>query len=181
MQTDGGRTRSDEDPQGDRAKPRRTIRMALWSGEEEGLFGSTAATSRNIWPVTRTNRHARSSTRTSISIPAPDRSTAGISKTMPRWHQYSMHGSSLLRTWVPTKRSPANRQHRSCELYSCRCSGVQSGTGLCRLRHPHSPHKYGHLRASKGTRPKALGDHPRVVRVPCRDAERATADRPHLK
>ena len=38
----GGCARGDADSQGSGAKPRRTIRMALWSGEEQGLWGSRA-------------------------------------------------------------------------------------------------------------------------------------------
>ena len=53
-------------------KPRRTIRVALWSGEEEGLLGSLAYVKQHFGSVENPKPEYASWIATSISIPAPD-------------------------------------------------------------------------------------------------------------
>ena len=64
-------------------RPRRTIRAALWAGEEQGLLGSRR-TSPSISPATRTRPRATSSRSTSISTTAIRRSAASTWKTTIR-------------------------------------------------------------------------------------------------
>ena len=52
------------------AKPRRTIRVALWGGEEQGLLGSKAWVTRHL-AGDANRRNARTFPSTSISITAP--------------------------------------------------------------------------------------------------------------
>lgn len=60
-------------------KPRRTIRLALWTGEEQDYFGSSPATCSvisAIWKRSSSSRSTRSSRHTSISTTAPAGSAA---------------------------------------------------------------------------------------------------------
>ena len=61
-------------------KPRRTIRVALWSGEEEGLFGSTAYVKQHFGTVTR-------------PVPSADGTPAAAPTltTKPEWEKFSAY------------------------------------------------------------------------------------------
>ena len=62
-------------------QPRRTLRSALWSGEEEGLLGSQAWVDRHLAGRGQSGRAIADDPSTSTSILARARSTAGISRT----------------------------------------------------------------------------------------------------
>ena len=62
--------------QGDRRQPRRTIRVALWSGEEQGLLGSKAYVAQHFGTAENPSRSLQNSTATSTSTAAPAESAA---------------------------------------------------------------------------------------------------------
>ena len=80
-------------------KPRRTIRMAVWNGEEEGLLGSQAYVTKYL------AGDANKANRDNFDVyfnqdPEPDRSTAGILRITRRSSRSSTHGWSLSRISV---------------------------------------------------------------------------------
>jgi len=79
-------------------EPRRTIRVALWSGEEEGLLGSQAYVKEHFEVLKIRNRRTKSLAAISISIPARAVCAAPASLVHPRPPASCVKSSNLLRT-----------------------------------------------------------------------------------
>ena len=73
-------------------KPRRTIRLALWAGEEQGLLGSRAYVQKHLAGRGQHRPRATSSPSTSTSTTESCRSPASTSKATNRWAASSPRG-----------------------------------------------------------------------------------------
>ena len=81
-------------------RPRRTIRVALWGGEEQGLLGSRAYVAEHYGTETAPSPHMPTSRRTTTSTTAPAKFAAsGDRATLERWRCFAS-GSNRSRIWV---------------------------------------------------------------------------------
>ena len=127
-------------------QPRRTIRVALWGGEEQGLLGSRAHVRAHL-PARRTPPPGTSWRCTSTSIPAWARSTAGTWRTTRR-------PRPLFDAWIEplegSRRAPQRRSGRSAAPTTSASAKPGCRASIrCRttsLRRPHAPHQRRHLR-----------------------------------
>ena len=125
----GNRARGDADSEAVGAQPRRTIRVALWGGEEEGLFGSKAWVAQHL--AGDANRAARDKFDVYFNIDPGTGPIYGFyCRERARESRCSTAGSSRSRTLGAARTSSADRQHRPPELHRRRRSRLQSDSGL---------------------------------------------------
>ena len=141
-------------------QPRRTIRVALWSGEEEGLLGSQAyvkehfgtfeSAEAGVREVRRLPEH-RHRHRPRCAAPAvfgpPEAAT--ILRADPR----AVRGSR--RRGAIGDAQPRHRRHRQHVVQQRGPAGHRLQPGSDRVQQPHAPHEPRHLRAHhRGGRPR---------------------------
>ena len=126
------------------ARPRRTIRVALWGGEEQGLLGSKAWVAQHL--AGDANKAARDKFDVYFNI---DNGTGPIyGWYLQNNEEVRRDLRRLARAAQGSRRAPqrhrAGRLDRSSELHRRRRAGLQPDPGLRQLRHPHAPHEHGH-------------------------------------
>ena len=147
------------------ARPRRTIRVALWGGEEQGLLGSKAWVTEHL--AGPANAAAREKFDVYYNI------DNGTGKIYGWFLQNQEEVRPIFDSWLEplksARRAPqrrrAGRLHRSSELHRRRRAGLQPDPGLRQLRHPHPPHEHGHQRSPRRERHPPGGDRHGDVRV----------------
>ena len=155
------------------AQPRRTIRVALWGGEEEGLFGSKA------WVAKHLSGDANKAARDKFSVYF--NIDPGYGPIYGFYTEGNEAAKAIFDAWLePFKDLTArkniisgNRQHRSPELHRRGRAGIQSGAGVRQLRCAHPSHEHGYDGAHEARGREAGRDHLRHVCVQRRDARRA--------
>jgi carboxypeptidase Q len=151
-------------------EPRRTIRIALWSGEEQGLLGSRAwvQNNRDLWPA----------------ISAYLNLDNGTGRIRGIWNQSNERGDPDLRGHpAPVPRTSASSPsgtaipaaRTTSPSTADRDPGLQLHPGPHRVRHAHAPHLRRHLRAPGHRGPDAGGGRRRLHRLPPGDARRDDA------
>jgi carboxypeptidase Q len=182
-------------------KPRRTIRVGLWTGEEEGEFGSYGYVKQHFGFVPRSNEPDQ------LTVTEYDRDAAGPIQLKPEHQKLSAYfnldnGSGKVRgiylqgnsaiapifaQWIePLKdlgvtrdNHARHRRHRSRSLRRRRPSRIPIHPGPSRLRLAHPPFEHGHLRTPATRRPgpsRASRSHLRLQRRHARpDAPAQTA------
>ncbi len=154
------------------AHPRRTIRVAIWSGEEVGFVGGKAYVEQHL---------------ADAGIP---RQGGGVSEQRSgnRRHLRLVHGQQQRRArdlrcvarTAQGSRPQAQRDGQQLHLRGWRVrrrghSGVHDHHGLHQLRRPHAPHQRRLLRSGERARPAAVGDCDGGVRLSGGDAGSADA------
>ena len=161
------------------AKPRRTIRIGLWGGEEQGLLGSRAYVEQHFGDVATMDAASRS-TRTSRSYFNSDNGTGRVRGI---WLQSNLGGEPIFAQWIEPladlgvtalgPRSVASTDHSSFDavgLPGVPVHGRSPGVQLA-----HAPLEHGHLRPGAARRHGPAGDGRRDVRLQRRDAGREAA------
>ena len=120
-------------------RPRRTIRVALWAGEEQGLLGSRAYVQQHL--AGDANAAARE------SCPSTSTSTTA-SRRSPGFYLEGNHASQIMEAWLKpfadlgvtmaTLQGIGATDHLSFKAVGSRLSG---GAELRGLRRPHAPHQ----------------------------------------
>ena len=173
------------------AKPRRTIRIALWSGEEQALYGSRAYVSQHFasrpepsaeekdqpfylrkktGPLTVKPEHAKLSAYFNLDNGSGkirgiySQDNAAVVPIFQAWLEpFADLGATLV-----TMNRTGGTDHGSFDEVGP--SGLPVRAGRARVRDTDAPHEHGRLRAAPEERPDAgLGHHGRV-RVQRRDA-----------
>ena len=148
------------------AAPRRTIRVALWSGEEQGLLGARAYVAQHF------NTPAA---RDQLAVYLND--DPGSGKTLGFYMEENRAAKTIFDGWLePLKDLGATRNviegdrlYRPCALQRGRAARLQRHQGLRRLRRTHAPYKRRPPRAHERGRIETVGDLHGDVRVAGRD------------
>ena len=138
-----------------RARPRRTIRVALWGGEEQGLLGARAYVARA--PVRARPRANKISVY--INDDPGHRCDLRVLYAGQRGGQANLRclAGALARHRDDAKRHRGHRQHRPRAIQRGRRPRLHRDQGLSQLRRPHASHQRG-LRGCRQRRgPKAVG------------------------
>jgi carboxypeptidase Q len=132
-------------------QPRRTIRVALWSGEEQGLLGSQAYVKEHFGSfeapkpeyaklVAYLNIDTGTGQLRGASVFGPP-AAAGHA---PR-HPHALPGSRDL--WRASDDEPRRRKDRQHVVQQRGSAGHRFFAGPHRIQHAHAPHEPGYLRA----------------------------------
>ena len=159
-------------------KPRRTIRVALWGGEEQGLLGSRAYVLAHFAdPQTMALKpeHAK--------LAAYFNLDNGTGKIRGIWMQSNLAARPIFEQWIaPLKdlgvtilgpRNVASTDHSSFDAVGPARLPVRAGSPRVQLA--DAPLEHGHLRSRAAGRPDPAGDGRRRVRLQRRDARREAA------
>ena len=159
-------------------KPRRTIRVALWSGEEQGLLGSQAYVKEHFGTFENPSRSSPTSPATSTSTPAPaargmtvfgpPEAAAILREALKPFADNGFFGANA------THQPPA-RRHGSHVVQRGRPARHRRPAGPDRVQLAHLAHESRHLRAHHRRRRAAVRDGDRRGRVSPRDARRDSA------
>ena len=164
-------------------KMRRTVRIGLWTGEEQGLFGSRAYMKQHFGdPNVEQDRHH-----------SPDQDHARARQAR-RLLQHRQRHRQNPRRLSPRKRNgrsnfqrmdgsvprsrhdhadhPQHRRHGSPFLRRRRPPGLSIHPGSDGLRHSHPPLQHGRLRTHPGSRHETNGRNRRQLRLPDRQPRR---------
>ena len=172
--------------------PRRTIRIALWSGEEQGLFGSKGYVKQHF------GSYPLSTAPDQMKLPEYFRKAAGPVVTKPEWKTLDAYfnidnGSGKVRGDLPAGQCRGradlppvdgaaegpggddhhhaqHRRHRSSLVRRRGAAGIPVHPGPAGLREPHAPLEHGHVRAAAARRPGADCDGRGDLRLQRRDA-----------
>ncbi len=130
---------------------RRTLRVALWSGEEEGLYGSIAYVAQHFGSAENPkpewfkldaylNLDDGTGKPRAASVFGPPEAAAMVQTAMDNFKDWGFYHVN------PTARPPdrRHRQHLVQQRWAAGC-GLQPGS--VRLQHLHAPHQLRHLRA----------------------------------
>ena len=132
-------------------QPRRTIRIALWSGEEQGLLGSLAYVKAHFGSAEEpTPEFAKFNGYLNIDTGTGRLRGASVfgppeGGEDPGRHPRAVQGSEDRRR--DGRREPRHRRHRQHVVQQRRPAGHRVQPGLDRVQQPHAPHQPRHLRA----------------------------------
>ena len=112
------------------AKPRRTIRVALWSGEEQGLFGSRAYVARHFGD----QRNPQARIRPALGVLQPGLRIGPVPRHLPAGQRVGAQHADGMDGAVPRPRhddgvEPERREHRSHRVRRGRPAGVPVPAG----------------------------------------------------
>ncbi len=155
------------------AKPRRTIRIGLWGGEEQGLLGSRAYVREHFGDAA-----------TMALTPAHEKLSAyfnsdnGTGRIRGIWLQSNLAVEPIFRQWMePLEGSRRDRDRpalgnvdRSRLVRRRRPAGLSVHGRSPRIQLAHAPLEHGHVRSRAGRRHDPAGDSRRGVRLQRRDA-----------
>ncbi len=171
-------------------RPRRTIRAALWAGEEQGLLGSKAYVAQHL----AGDRNSAARDKFSVYF--------NLDNGYPPISGFYMEGNDPARAIMSDWLKPvanigaimpgarAHRRHRSPLVPRGRCARLPGRAGVHRLRRADASHQHGHRRANRPRRAEAGGHGDGGGPLPGGDARRhvpeagaaeghdATVDRP---
>ena len=155
------------------AKPRRTIRVALWGGEEEGLYGSRAWVAQHL--AGDANKAARDKFDVYFNI------DPGYGRVYGFYTQGNDAAKAIFDQWLePFKDAGAKRNLRAgigntdhLSFIAEGVPGFNPGAGVLDVRRAHPPHEHGHDGAHDAGGSRAGRDGVRHVRVSGGDARRA--------
>ena len=130
-------------------KPRRTIRVALWSGEEEGLLGSLAYVKEHFGTAedpkpewSKLDAYFNVDTGTGrirgASIFGPPEAAAVLRPVLAQFADWGMAG-------VKRHQQPRDRRHRQHVIQQRRSAGHRHSAGPDRIQHHDAPHQPRHL------------------------------------
>ena len=151
------------------AGPRRTIRAALWSGEEQGLLGARAYVAQHF------NTPAA---RDQLAVYLND--DPGSGRTLGFYMEGNKDAKAIFDRWLaPLKdlgrdaeHHRRHRRHGSRAVQRGRTARLQRHQGLPRVRRAHAAHQRRLSRAHERGRPEAVGHRHGDVRVAGGDAGR---------
>ena len=157
-------------------KPRRTIRMALWTGEEQGLLGSRAYVKEHFADPTDMKlkpEHGK------LSVYLNMDNGGGAFRGV--YLQGNEAAAPVFEAWMKpfrnfgmqtlTIRNTGGTDHQA---FDCRRpAGIPVHPGSARVLVAHAPHEPGRLRARHSAGPDAERDRRRVVCLPGREPRRA--------
>ena len=155
-------------------QPRRTIRVALWSGEEEGLLGSQAyvrehfGSFENPKPEYATldaylNIDSGTGHPRGAGVFGPPAAAAILRQTLAPFADLGVVGASATRSRVVGGTDSTVVQQRRAARHRLR-------SGSHRIQHAHPPHEPGQLRAHHRKRRQGRGRRHRGHALPARDA-----------
>ena len=159
-------------------KPRRTIRVGLWCGEEQGLLGSRAYVAAHFGdPQTMQLKpeHAK--------LAAYFNLDNGTGKIRGIWMQGNLAARPIFEQWIAplkdlgvTILGPARRRvDRPLVVRRGRPARLPVRPGPSRIQRADAPLEHGHLRPRPAGRSRPAGDDRRGVRLQRRDARREAA------
>ena len=157
---------------------RRTVRVALWAGEEEGLLGSAAYVRAHFADRATMElkaEHAKLSGYFNV-----DNGTGGIRGVYLQGHESRRPDLPELDGAVEESRhddagDSRHRRHRSPVVRRGGTARLSVHPGSARVRFPHASLQPGRLRARSARRHDAQRRHRRVVRVPHGQSRREAA------
>ena len=157
-------------------KPRRTIRVALWSGEEEGLLGSQAYVKEHFGSFENPkpefakldaylNIDSGTGRARGAGVFGPPAAAAILRQTLAPFADLGVVGASATA-------QPRDRRHRQHVVQQRRAARHRLRPGSHRIQHPHAPHeprqlRAHHRRATSRTRPSS--SRPTLYQLAMRD------------
>ena len=160
-------------------QPRRTIRVALWSGEEQGLLGSHAYVKEHFGTfeaqkpeyaklVAYLNIDSGTGRARGAGVFGPPETAAIIRELLKPFEDFGVIGAS-----ASSSRAIAGTD--STSFNNAGLPGIGFVPGPDRIQQPHLAHQPRHLRADYRAGREAIGNHDRVGALPPRDARRDAA------
>jgi hypothetical protein len=141
-------------------KPRRTIRVALWSGEEQGLLGSQAYVKKHFGSFENPTRVTKNSAVISTSIRERDARADDGFRTAGSRDRFARSGRAV-RRFGRCRRDqfaqPRTRRFRSHLVQPSRTARHRRAARPDRIRHAHLAHESRHLRANCRRRREKIG------------------------
>ena len=159
-------------------KPRRTIRMGLWTGEEQGLLGSRAYVTQHF--ADRTDMVLKPEHAQARRLLQHGQRRRRLPRRLPAGQRGGRADPPGVDAAVRQPRDdraddPSDRRHRSPVVRRGRPARLPVRPGSTGVRLAHAPHEPGRLRARDPRGSRAERDHHRDVRVSRRDARPAAA------
>ena len=131
-------------------KPRRTVRVALWSGEEEGLLGSLAYVKQHFGTAEDPKPEWARLDATSMWIPARAGCAARESSDRRRRRRCCVRCSLQFKDWGvagASDQQPRYGRHGQHVLQQCGLPGIGMSQDPIEYGIPDAPHEPGHVRA----------------------------------
>ena len=166
-------------------KMRRTVRVGLWTGEEQGLLGSRAYMKQHFGdpnvedPATHLIKILPEQSKLDAYYNI-DNGTGKIRGVYLQGNEmvapiFQRLDGSVPRSWHDHSDHPQHWRHRSPCLRQRRPPGLSVHPRPDGLRHTHSPLQHGRLRTHPGGRHEANGGDRRELRLPNRQPRRNVA------
>ena len=161
-------------------QPRRTIRVALWSGEEQGLLGSQAYVKEHFGSFENQKpEFAKLVAYLNIDSGTGRARGAGVfgppAAAADRPRRRSRRSQDLGVAGASATTQPRDRRHRQHVVQQRRAARHRLRPGSDRIQHAHAPYESRHLRARDRGRREGVGDRDRGDALSARDARRDAA------
>ena len=163
------------------ARPRRTIRLALWGGEEQGLLGSKAYVRDHFGdPATMVLNPEHE------NLSVYFNSDNGAGRVRGIWLQGNTEARAVFEDWM--RAACGHRRGRGRPTFGvfdrprlvrrCRSAGLPVHGRQTRIQLANPSLQHGRVRSCPARRPGAAGDRHRRLRLRCRDAGRQVSPKP---